>query len=323
MTSQPRPQQAPPTPGPIKSPGPAEPGSAAPDPIQVSPIQVRLIQVSPIQVSLDPGEVQASPAMAPGAFGLILALLILGAAPARAGNGPELPEEDESRIIGGRPCSVAQRPFQVALIKRGQILCGGSLVGARWVLTAAHCKQPIRDLQVLIGTNTLRSGTGQVRRVQRLQVHPAYNPRRNDNDFMLLHLDAPVRFGPRVKKIRPATRCPRAGQNCSVSGWGTTKSPGAKLPRDLQCAQVQTFGPEQCARAYGNAVTRNMFCAGVPQGGVDSCQGDSGGPLVCGGFLQGVVSWGLAVCGQRGNPGVYSNVCRATPWIRRVIGTGQ
>ncbi|XP_041269420.1 kallikrein-14-like, partial [Onychostruthus taczanowskii] len=189
-----------------------------------------------------------------------------------------------------------------------------------WVLTAAHCRQPIRELQVLIGTNTLRAGTGQVRRVSRLQVHPGYNPRRNDNDFMLLHLDAPVRFGPRVKKIRVATRCPRAGQNCSVSGWGTTESPGAKLPRDLQCAQVQTFGPEQCARAYGSAVTRNMFCAGVPQGGVDSCQGDSGGPLVCGGYLQGVVSWGLAVCGQRGNPGVYSNVCRASAWIRRTIG---
>ncbi|NXT67010.1 KLK14 protein, partial [Chaetops frenatus] len=77
-----------------------------------------------------------------------------------------------------------------------------------------------------IGTNTLRSGTGQVRRVSRLQVHPRYDPRRNDNDFMLLHLDAPVRFGPRVKKIRLAPRCPRGGLTCTVSGWGTTKSPG-------------------------------------------------------------------------------------------------
>ncbi|NXM64141.1 KLK14 protein, partial [Illadopsis cleaveri] len=86
-----------------------------------------------------------------------------------------------------------------------------------------------------IGTNTLRSGTGQVRRISRLQVHPGYDRHRNDNDFMLLHLDAPVRFGPGVKKIRVATRCPRAGQNCSVSGWGTTKSPGGTWDRWRGC----------------------------------------------------------------------------------------
>ncbi|XP_064499480.1 kallikrein-14-like [Pseudopipra pipra] len=253
---------------------------------------------------------------------LLLLLLFPGFLRAQAAGkaGEELPEEDESRIIGGRPCSVAQRPFQVALTKRGQILCGGSLVAAQWVLTAAHCRQPLRDLQVLVGTTSLRAGSGQVRRVRRVQVHPRYDPRRNDNDFMLLQLDSPVRFGPQVKRIRPATTCPRAGMNCSVSGWGTTRSPGAYLPRDLQCASIQTFGRDRCVRAYGSAVTPNMFCAGVPQGGVDSCQGDSGGPLVCGGFLQGVVSWGMAVCGRRGQPGVYSNVCRASGWIRRVIG---
>uniref|UniRef100_A0A8C2Y837 Peptidase S1 domain-containing protein n=1 Tax=Coturnix japonica TaxID=93934 RepID=A0A8C2Y837_COTJA len=91
------------------------------------------------------------------------------------------------------------------------------------------------------------------------------------------------------------------------------------LPKDLQCAGVQAFGREKCMRAYGRSITPNMFCAGVPQGGVDSCQGDSGGPLVCNGVLQGVVSWGMAVCGRKGQPGVYSNVCRAQPWIRRYI----
>ncbi|NXK75469.1 KLK14 protein, partial [Amazona guildingii] len=229
--------------------------------------------------------------------------------------------EDESRIIGGRPCSINQRPFQVALIKRDQILCGGSLIDAQWVLTAAHCKQPRKDLKVLIGTDTLREGTGEVRVITRLLVHPSYNPRRNDNDFMLLRLQRPVEFSSSIKKIRLPTRCPMDGMKCSVSGWGTTKSPGAKLPENLQCAAIQVFGRDKCTSAYGNAITPNMFCAGVPQGGVDSCQGDSGGPLVCNGVLQGVVSWGMAVCGRRGQPGVYANVCRAVPWIRRTIGT--
>ncbi|NXT59505.1 KLK14 protein, partial [Pluvianellus socialis] len=77
-----------------------------------------------------------------------------------------------------------------------------------------------------IGTDTLRDGTGQVRSISKLQVHPAYNPRKNDNDFMLLRLNKPVQFGNNIKKIRLATRCPTDGMSCSVSGWGTTKSPG-------------------------------------------------------------------------------------------------
>ncbi|XP_054039583.1 transmembrane protease serine 9-like [Rissa tridactyla] len=255
------------------------------------------------------------------AAGLLLAAPLTTRAQATGNEGDELPEEDESRIIGGRPCSITQRPFQVALTKRGQILCGGSLVDAQWVLTAAHCRQPIRELKVLIGTDTLRDGTGQVRSISKIQVHPAYNPRKNDNDFMLLRLNKPVQFSTNIKKIRLATKCPMDGMRCSVSGWGTTKSPGAKLPKNLQCAAIQAFGRDKCTRAYGNALTPNMFCAGVPQGGIDSCQGDSGGPLVCNGVLQGVVSWGMAVCGRRGQPGVYSNVCRATSWIRKTIGS--
>ncbi|XP_025913963.1 kallikrein-14-like [Apteryx rowi] len=258
-------------------------------------------------------------------FVLLVGLLFTVPLPVRAGEegnkGNGAQDEDESRIIGGRPCSINQRPFQVALTKRGQILCGGSLIASQWVLTAAHCKQPSRDIRVLIGTDTLRDGTGQVRTISQFIVHPAYNRRKNDNDFMLLRLNKPVQFSNNIKKIRLATRCPMDGMRCSVSGWGTTKSPGAKLPKNLQCAGIMAFGRQKCTRAYGSStITPNMFCAGVPQGGVDSCQGDSGGPLVCGGVLQGVVSWGMAVCGREGQPGVYSNVCRAVPWINKYIG---
>nr|XP_009665538.1 PREDICTED: kallikrein-14-like [Struthio camelus australis] len=257
-------------------------------------------------------------------FILVVGLLLAVPLPARAWEagkeGDELPEEDDSRIIGGRPCSITQRPFQVAITKRGQILCGGSLIGSQWVLTAAHCKQPSSNLRVLIGTDTLRDGTGEVRTISQFIVHPAYNPRKNDNDFMLLRLNKPVQFSNNIKKIRLATRCPTDGMRCSISGWGTTKSPGAKLPRNLQCAGIIVFGKQKCTRAYGaSTITPNMFCAGVPQGGIDSCQGDSGGPLVCNGMLQGVVSWGMAVCGRKGQPGVYSNVCRAVPWINKYV----
>lgn len=44
------------------------------------------------------------------------------------------------RIIDGYKCKEGSKPWQVALLKDGQLHCGGVLVDEYWVLTAAHCK---------------------------------------------------------------------------------------------------------------------------------------------------------------------------------------
>uniref|UniRef100_A0A8C3HA50 Peptidase S1 domain-containing protein n=1 Tax=Chrysemys picta bellii TaxID=8478 RepID=A0A8C3HA50_CHRPI len=185
------------------------------------------------------------------------------------------------RIVGGRDCRIGSRPYQVALLRNGHIYCGGSLIDPKWVLTAA-------SLQVHLGNYNLRAkeGTEQIRRIRKFFVHPGYNLRRYDNDFMLLELDAPAQLNSYVNTVNLATRCPSPGTPCIVSGWGSISSP------------------------------RSMACWGV-EGGVEV--GLS--PLVCNGRLQGVVSWGMSVCALPGRPGVYANVCKAAQWVRNTIGT--
>lgn len=43
------------------------------------------------------------------------------------------------RIIGGNEVPIEQVPYQVAMIYRGQLRCGGSIISCKFVLSAAHC----------------------------------------------------------------------------------------------------------------------------------------------------------------------------------------
>ncbi|XP_025055983.1 trypsin-like [Alligator sinensis] len=156
-------------------------------------------------------------------------------------------------------------------------------------------------------------------RVIKTIVHPNYNPQTYNNDIMLMRLQRPVVVTKSVQPVALPRACPRAGQSCLVSGWGTTHSPGAIYPNILQCAQLQILSNEFCRKAYGAWFTPNMMCAGIPGRRVDSCQGDSGGPLTCGRVLQGIVSWGPPVCGRPNEPGVYTRVCNYLSWIRDII----
>uniref|UniRef100_A0A8C3FM82 Peptidase S1 domain-containing protein n=1 Tax=Chrysemys picta bellii TaxID=8478 RepID=A0A8C3FM82_CHRPI len=216
-----------------------------------------------------------------------------------------------SGIIGGSFCLFGSRPYQVALLKNGRIYCGGSLIAPKWVLTAASLRVHLGDYNL-----RMKEPTEQIRRIHNFFMHPGYNLRPRDNDFMLLELDEPAQLNNYVNTINVTTCCPSPGTRCSVSGWGTIKSPKTIM----QCADVYSVSQDSCQESYCGRITENMLCAGVEQGGIGTCQGDSGGPLVCNGQLQGVVSWGKSVCALPGQPGVYAKVCKAAQWVRSTIG---
>ncbi|CAM4578074.1 unnamed protein product [Leuciscus chuanchicus] len=219
------------------------------------------------------------------------------------------------KIIGGYECPPHSQPWQVRLTD-GYTKCGGSLIDKRWVVSAAHCRFK-RQLVIHLGKHNLSVTECTEQRIDAEKVirQPKYYSQSMDNDIMLIKLRKPAIFNTYVKPIRLATSCSSAGEQCLVSGWGKT---GVHTASVLQCLNLPVLSSAQCRGAYGAKITKNMFCAGFMEGGKDSCKGDSGGPVVCKRKLKGVVSWGKG-CAKRGFPGVYTEVCQYTDWIKSVI----
>ncbi|CAN8020397.1 unnamed protein product [Ixodes persulcatus] len=231
------------------------------------------------------------------------------------------------RIIGGRPAARGRWPWQVAVLnRRREPFCGGTLVSAGWVLTAAHCVR--RRLIVLAGEHSLhrREGSEQEVRVSRTVLHPDYDPETVDMDLALLRLRSPLPMGAFVAPAclpEPGdTLAP--GAMATILGWGKLNKRHANGSDLLHQAQVPVVPAQDCRDVYADyLISENMLCAGFRRGRVDSCAGDSGGPLLAKDrhgrwTIYGVTSFGEG-CARQGRYGIYAKVENALRWIRRTI----
>lgn len=230
------------------------------------------------------------------------------------------------RIIGGREAAPGKWPWQVAILNRfKEAFCGGTLIGTRWVLTAAHCLR--KRLYVRIGEYDLveDDGTEIDFRVEEVFVHPDYDPETVDNDVALLRLPEAIKLGqgaglaclPKPSQSLPLT------QKCTIIGWGKERSSHVFGTEVLHEAEVPIVKTSTCREVYEDYfITENMFCAGYRKGRIDSCAGDSGGPLLCPvgdrWTIFGITSFGEG-CGKRGKYGIYTKVPNYVSWIERVI----
>ncbi|OXA47617.1 trypsin-7 isoform X2 [Folsomia candida] len=230
-----------------------------------------------------------------------------------------------SRIVGGRPVSIEQFPYQVSIQYGASHYCGGSLISESHVLTAAQCTDGLNigDLTVIAGTSTLHRG-GERRRVIGVNQHPRYGERgQGDYDVSILTLRRPFVLGPLVQYISLAGpySTPFPGTICYVAGWGTTRFDGP-LSHQLQLVEVPIISPAECRGDYGpGSLTDTMLCAGHI--GQDTCQGDVGNPLVCGSTQVGIASRATG-CGLPRRPGIYTDVGRvfsevSSAFVRRIV----
>lgn len=266
---------------------------------------------------------------------------------------PVVPTERTARVIGGQEADLDAWPWQVALFNTNRTtseghyypatFCGGSIIGARWIVTAAHCVYIQSDLYeyrpanlgIVAGIHNLAAPEAdhQAINVDRVIIHYLYNSSQSqsfDNDIALLQLERDIVYdqGARPVALLTDEQLNLVGE-AMVTGWGNISTTTVNYPETLQQASVPIVSNAQCEQWYDESsgdsdwITENMLCAGREQGGRDACSGDSGGPLVLpdgDNWLQvGLTSWGVGCAGAK-QPGVYTRVARYIDWIEARTG---
>ncbi len=249
------------------------------------------------------------------------------------------------RIVGGANASIGKWQYlahlEIALEDNRTGGCGASLIDDDVLLTAAHCvfdrghRVDPSDFTAVLGREDLSTSAGDAFGVQRIFVHPRYNPDTDDNDVAVLELAAPARYQ-RVRLVglgADEAHFSRPNANGWVAGWGALYEGSEEGSDVLQEVRAPTLPDSSCRNYDGSPAGEGVFngatmlCAGYTDGRADACQGDSGGPLVIRSADNtqtlrqvGVVSWGEG-CAQAGFPGVYAWLAASGigGWVRNSV----
>ena len=230
-------------------------------------------------------------------------------------------------IIGGTNATKSNWPFMVRIFPSSSTIsyrddCGGSFLGGKYILTAAHCLDfqyenkivKPSDIHAYVGVYDLDKPT-QALPIKTYYVHKDFQKSTMRNDIAIVELENAIVN--ETVELQTAPYLFSSLPNLKIAGWGAIDYYTNKKPKILQEVELPFVKTPICQKVGGSYLNINhtSFCAGLSQGGKDSCQGDSGGPVMNQSNKQvGIVSWGIG-CALAGYYGVYTNVIEFQDWI--------
>jgi trypsin len=252
--------------------------------------------------------------------------------------------ELNSRIIGGTIANAQRYPYytylQITTLFGSVFMCGGSLVNADVVMTAANCidsksSDPIIEILALVNYTQSMAVTGFLTGYEYSRMgtsyikHRDYDSSRLANDIGLIVLDAPV-YAVSPVNLNDYSNSPSVGTSVTVFGHGRVSNAATnEFPYYLMEVSIPTVSFQDCNdwnSYWGLIVDQSMICAGASSGGKGTCNGDAGGPLIIRGnsasqdIQVGIVSFGSSKgCSIVNYPSVFTRVSYYKPWVQDMI----
>ena len=250
-----------------------------------------------------------------------------------------------SAIQGGSTVSASSAPWLVAILSReangDEYSCSGSVIAAKWILTAAHCVTEEADNSALSPSEIRVLGPGKSpdiagaweRGIVPLAIYPSFLYTYTEDwypwaDIALIELDQTVP-GAKILKLDAPTAKHAAGTNARAYGWGVINNSQANAGSSARTVPLKVLANSGDATCRKWTVSESyqgpsLVCAGSTNSKAAICAGDSGGPLVKSGGVPvqiGITSFsGGKACATYNLPGQFVRIATMRWWIDSIMG---